>query len=245
VGIIFHEGRSVFWSGRKRNRGIRLIDLLSSPVARDGTPCPVWLPKCFCAPQGSSCRKATSLPSNDFNDIELLHGRRSSGSPPGSSSTSVVCPRCSDRARGRTAQAESSSSLNEYSCSIFFRVSRAGRVETGASRRTDGEPGWFEGLPRYRANSSSVCRGSGTSCEGSTMIVIQVQGASSVDSHDSNLCAQPSERALGWFVFERDVVWDRQFHLGPPCGTAPDFESGANLLRPLVHACQAPVSLAP
>jgi hypothetical protein len=213
VGIIFHEGRSVFWSGRKRNRGIRLIDLLISPVARDGTPCPVWLPKCFCAPQ--------------------------------SSSTSVVCPRCSDRARGRTAQAESSSSLNEYSCSIFFRVSRAGRVETGASRRTDGEPGWFEGLPRYRANSSSVCRGSGTSCEGSTMIVIQVQGASSVDSHDSNLCAQPSERALGWFVFERDVVWDRQFHLGPPCGTAPDFESGANLLRPLVHACQAPVSLAP
>jgi len=77
------------------------------------------------------------------------------------------------------------------------------------------------------------------------MMVLQVQGASSVDSHDSNLCAQPSERALGWLVFERDVVWHRQFHLGPPCGTALDFESGANLLRPLVHACQAPVSLTP
>jgi hypothetical protein len=73
---------------------------------------------------------------------------RSRVSPPGSSSTSVVCPRCSDTARGRTAQAESSSSLREYSCSIFFSVASAGCIEAGASRRTDGEPGWFEGSPR-------------------------------------------------------------------------------------------------
>jgi hypothetical protein len=46
-------------------------------------------------------------------------------------------------------QAESSSSLNGYSCSIFFSVSNAGCIEGGARRRTDGEPGWLECSPRY------------------------------------------------------------------------------------------------
>jgi hypothetical protein len=57
--------------------------------------------------------------------------------------------------------------------------------------------------------------------------------------------SQPSEQALGWSVLERDMIWDRQFHLSSRFGRAPDFESGANPLRPLPHACQAPVSLTP
>jgi hypothetical protein len=73
---------------------------------------------------------------------------RSRVSPPGSSSTSVSCPLCWEMARGRTAHAESSSSRKTYSCSIFLRVSSAGRVEAGASRRTDGEPVGFERSPR-------------------------------------------------------------------------------------------------
>src|SRR5262249_2188343 len=64
--------------------------------------------------------------------------RRSRSSPPGSSSTSVGCPRSRDNARLRTAHAELSASRKEYSCSILLMVSSAGRVETGASRRTDG-----------------------------------------------------------------------------------------------------------
>ena len=86
--------------------------------------------------------------------ISIGPGRnRSRVSPPGSSSTSVICPRCSERARGRTAQAGSRSSLNEYSCSIFLRVCGAGRIEAGASRRIDGKLEWFECVPRYRTNS--------------------------------------------------------------------------------------------
>src|SRR4029077_1379571 len=87
-------------------------------------------------------------------------------------------PLCSERATGRTAQAESSSSLNEYSCSIFFRVSNDGRVETGASSRTGGESGWTECRLRYKTNSSSWRRGS--RCEGSTTNILHLQGASSM-----------------------------------------------------------------
>jgi hypothetical protein len=50
-------------------------------------------------------------------------------SPPVSSSTSVFCPGWSERARGLTAQDESSSSLNVYSCSIFFMLSNAGCID--------------------------------------------------------------------------------------------------------------------
>src|SRR4029077_20089361 len=78
---------------------------------------------------------------------------------------------CSERARGRTAQAGSSSFLNEDSYSTFFMVFNAGRIRAGASRRTDGEPGCFEGAPRYRTNSSSLRRASRTYFESSTMIV--------------------------------------------------------------------------
>jgi hypothetical protein len=42
-----------------------------------------------------------------------------------------------------------------------------------------------------------------------------------------------------------DMVWDRQFHLCSCCGTAPNFESGSNLLGPLVHANHAPVPIPP
>jgi hypothetical protein len=88
--------------------------------------------------------------------ISIGSGRkRARVSPPESSSTSVICPRWSERARDRTAQAESSSSLNEYSYSIFFRVYNAGCIEGGARRKTDREPGWFESSPRYSTNSSS------------------------------------------------------------------------------------------
>src|ERR1700730_12686433 len=117
--------------------------------------------------------------------ISIGPGRnRSRVSPPGSSSTSVICPRCSERTRDRTAQAESSSSLNEYSCCIFLRVSGAGCIEAGASRRIDGKPEWFDCAPRYRTISSSVRRASSTYCERSTMIVLQLPSALSVDNRD-------------------------------------------------------------
>src|SRR3981081_3726721 len=97
---------------------------------------------------------------------------RSRGSPPGFSSTSVICPLSWERARGRTAHDRSSSALNEYSCSILLRLSGAGRVETGARRRTDGASTWFGGWPRDKGNSSSFRRGSSTYSESSTMIVL-------------------------------------------------------------------------
>jgi hypothetical protein len=112
--------------------------------------------------------------------------KRSRVSPPGSSSTSIFCPWCSERAKGRTAQAESSSSLNEYSCSIFFSVSNAGCIEAGARRKTDGEPGQFEYSPRYRTNSSSLRRAWRTYCERSTMLVLPLRSASSVNNCDSS-----------------------------------------------------------
>src|SRR5260221_13238683 len=100
---------------------------------------------------------------------------RSSVSPPGSSSTSVICPGWSERARGLTAQDESSSSLNEYSCSIFFMLPNAGCIDAGTRRRTDGEPGWSECSPRYSTNSSSLRRASRTYCETSTTILLQLR----------------------------------------------------------------------
>src|SRR6516225_2785183 len=93
------------------------------------------------------------------------------GSPPGSSSTSTLCSLYKDKMMGRTAHVGSSSFLNEYSCSIFLRVSSAGRNETGASRRTDGAPACFE-WPRYRMNSSSLRRGSSAYPESSTLFVL-------------------------------------------------------------------------
>jgi hypothetical protein len=103
--------------------------------------------------------------------ISIGPGRnRSRMSPPGSSSTSVICPWRSERATGRTAQAESSSPLSEYSFSNLLRGSSAGDVEAAASKRTDGLPPPFEHSPRYRMNSSSVRRGSVTSVERSTNV---------------------------------------------------------------------------
>jgi hypothetical protein len=46
-----------------------------------------------------------------------------------------MCLQCSERAKGRTAQADSSSFLNEYSCSIFFRVPSPHCVEAGTMEK--------------------------------------------------------------------------------------------------------------
>ena len=86
-------------------------------------------------------------------------------SPPGSSSASIGCPHCSERASGRTAQAESSSCRNEYSCSMFRRVVNGGCFEAGVRTRTDGKTRSLEGSPRYRTNSSSMRRGARTYCD--------------------------------------------------------------------------------
>ena len=59
--------------------------------------------------------------------------------------------------------------------SILLRLSGAGRVEAGASRRTGGASTWFRCWPRYRMNSSSFRRGSSTYFESSTMTVPHVQ----------------------------------------------------------------------
>jgi hypothetical protein len=94
--------------------------------------------------------------------------------PQGSSSTSVVCPRCSDTARDRTAQAESSSFPQRIFALYLFSVASAGCIETGASRRIDGEPGWFECSPRYSTNSSSSRRVSRRYSESSTVIALRL-----------------------------------------------------------------------
>src|SRR5215510_15950331 len=86
-------------------------------------------------------------------------------SPPGSSSTSIFCPRCSESASGRTAQAESSCSRKAYSRSIFFSVASEGCSEEGARTRIDGSPRSLECSARYRTNSSSLRRGSRTYCD--------------------------------------------------------------------------------
>src|SRR5579872_5775667 len=41
----------------------------------------------------------------------------------------------------------------------------------------------------------------------------------------------------------RDGAWDAQFHLCPGSGLAPNFELRANLLSPLAHPLQAPVTV--
>src|SRR5262249_30800334 len=83
----------------------------------------------------------------------------------GSSSTSIFCPRCSESASGRTAQAESSCSRKAYSRSIFFSVASEGCSEEGARTRIDGSPRSLECSARYRTNSSSLRRGSRTYCD--------------------------------------------------------------------------------
>src|SRR5262249_36165905 len=89
----------------------------------------------------------------------------SSVSPPGSSSTRIVCPGCPERASGRTAHAESSSCRKEYSCSIFFSVASEGCSDEGASTRTDGNPRSLGCSARDRTNSSSLRRGVRTYCD--------------------------------------------------------------------------------
>lgn len=66
------------------------------------------------------------------------------GEIPRHSSTSRRCPSFWQWTGARTTHAKSSTSLNENSCSPFHRVSSVGRLEAGASRRTGGEPIWFE-----------------------------------------------------------------------------------------------------
>ncbi len=98
---------------------------------------------------------------------------RSRGSPPGFSSTSIVWPLCRESASGRTAHDPSSAVLIEYSCSIRLRLSGAGRVEAGASSRTDGGvASWLGWRPRLRMNASSVRRGSRTYWESSTVTAL-------------------------------------------------------------------------
>jgi hypothetical protein len=131
-----------------------------------------WISSSLCSPPSAVAR-----PTAKRKNCVVSRGpgrRRSRVSPPGSSSTRVVCRCCWERARGRTAQAGSNSSFSEYSCSIFLRLSSAGRVEAGASKITD------EGLSRYKRNSSSLRRSSRTSAESSTMTVLHFQGGSSL-----------------------------------------------------------------
>src|SRR5215469_18563023 len=91
----------------------------------------------------SAVARPTAILKNDASSTGP-ESNWSRGSPPGSSSTTAVCPRCSVTARGRAAHAESSSLLNEYSCSNFLNVSIEGLLDEGASTRTDPEPDSLE-----------------------------------------------------------------------------------------------------
>ena len=68
---------------------------------------------------------------------------------------------------------------------VFLWLASAGCIEAGASRRTDGEPGWFERSPRYSTNSSSSRRVSRRYSGSSTMIALRLSERF-VDSHDSS-----------------------------------------------------------
>ena len=139
------------WRSRRSREAIPKPMSRAWPVARL-TSTFAGLMSLWISPFLSNPRSAVAIPTAKRRERvnSIGPGRnRSRVSPPGSSSTSVICPRCWERARGRTAQAESSSSLNEYSCSIFLMVAGAGRIEAGASRRMDGKPEWFECVPRY------------------------------------------------------------------------------------------------
>src|SRR5215813_3349562 len=98
--------------------------------------------------------------------------RQLGGSPPGFSSTGTLCSLYGEKASGITAHVASSSARNEYSCSIFLRLSSSGRVETGASR-TGAASDCLE-RPSYRRNSPSSRRGSNTYFDSSTMLVLSL-----------------------------------------------------------------------
>jgi hypothetical protein len=96
---------------------------------------------------------------------------RSRGSPPGSSSTSIIRPLSRTRARGTTAHAGSSLILSAYSCSSRLKVPCAGCFDKGATTRM-----WLGSVslwPRYRTNCASFRSGSNVYDESSVMAVFQ------------------------------------------------------------------------
>ncbi len=101
---------------------------------------------------------------------------RSRGSPPGSSSTSIVRPSSRTRARGKTAHAGSSLLLSPYSCSSRLWVPCAGCFDQGATTRI-----WPVSLwPRYRTNSPSFRSDSNVYDEISVMAVSSRIGSSPI-----------------------------------------------------------------
>ena len=172
-----NSGGSGAWRSRGRREAIPKPMSQTSPVA-ELTRTLGGLMSLWIRPRLCNRLSAVARPTAKRKNCVISIGpwmSRSRGSPPGFSSTSIVCPLSWERARGRTAHDRSSSALNEYSCSMLLRLSGAGRVETGASRRTDGASTWFRCWPRYRMNSSSFRRGSSTYPESSTMIVPHFQ----------------------------------------------------------------------
>ena len=129
-------------SGAWRSRGRR--EAMPKPVSRT---CPVaqftrilaglmslwtrprwWtLPSAAAMPMARRRKRPTSIgaPSS-----------RSSGSPPGSSSTSMVRPPSRTSSSGRTAHAPSSSSFNPYSCARRSRLAGVGCSAAGSTAST-------------------------------------------------------------------------------------------------------------
>src|SRR5208283_5108801 len=131
----------LFWRWISITSGTRMLAGLISLWIR---PCRASLP--------SAAARPTPKRRNRLNSIGCPRSR-SSGSPPGSSSMSIVRPSERARVRGRAAQSEASSSRRAYSCSSRSKIAGTGCSETGTTTRMPDRS--LSPWPRCRTNSSS------------------------------------------------------------------------------------------
>ena len=124
-------------SGACRSRGRR--EAMPKPVSRTSpvarfTRILAGLMSLWTRPRWWSLPRAAAMPMARRRKLPTSMGApssRSSGSPPGSSSTSMVRPRSRTSSSGRTAQAPSSSSFSPYSWARRSRVAGVGCSAAG------------------------------------------------------------------------------------------------------------------
>ena len=152
-------------SGDCRSREWR--EARPNPVSRTSSPAPLaricaGLRSLWTSPRRWSWPRAEAMPTarrKKRPSAMEVPSSRASGSPPGSSSTSMVRPPSRTSSNGRTAQVPSSSSFNPYSCSRRARLAGVGWSAAGHTASTGCHwPSASSLLPRPRTSSRSCPR---------------------------------------------------------------------------------------
>jgi hypothetical protein len=152
------SGGSGDWRSRGRREAMPKPVSQTWPVA-ELTRILLGLTSLWMRPRACNWRSAADKATANLRNFPTSMGaprRRSIGSPPGSLSTSMVCPRSRTSANGRTAHASSNSSFSPYSCIRRLRVAGVGCPAAGTTAKTARQsPSVASCLPLQKTRSPS------------------------------------------------------------------------------------------